>query len=294
MIVRIAAFTAKGLALARRLGEAERPERVMEWTRRAFREAEALIFVGAAGIAVRAIAPHVRDKARDPAVVVLDEAGKFVVPILSGHIGGANELARQIARQIGATPVITTATDVNGLPAIDEWAARAGLAIENPRAIAPFAAAELAGERVGVAITDRDIAPPFPVTLFLRPRTLAVGVGCRRGVDGEHLESCLRAFLKDCGVSLLSVAALATIEQKADEPALLRLSARYQIPLRVFSAPELMKVPGVFSASEWVRQNVGADNVCERAAVLCAGRLLQGKTVYEGLTLALAGEDRAE
>ena len=97
------------------------------WTAQQFAAADALVFVGAAGIAVRAIAPHCQSKATDPAVVVLDECGRFAVPLLSGHLGGANDLACRLGAACGAVPVITTATDANGLFAVDEWAKKTKL-----------------------------------------------------------------------------------------------------------------------------------------------------------------------
>ena len=137
------AFTAKGLALAQQLAQTC-PGSVSRcglggvtlagWTTQQFAAADALVFVGAAGIAVRAIAPHCQSKATDPAVVVLDECGRFAVPLLSGHLGGANDLACRLAAACGAVPVITTATDANGLFAVDEWAKKQNCAVwETPR-----------------------------------------------------------------------------------------------------------------------------------------------------------------
>ena len=120
------------------------------WTALAWEASDALLFVGAAGIAVRAIAPHVASKANDPAVVVIDEAGRFAVPLLSGHLGGANELAQTVARAAGAIPVITTATDVRGVWAVDTWARCAGLAVSNPEAIKRVSARLLSGGRVAL------------------------------------------------------------------------------------------------------------------------------------------------
>ncbi len=120
------------------------------WTALAWEASDALLFVGAAGIAVRAIAPHVASKASDSAVVAIDEAGRFAVPLLSGHLGGANELAQTVARVAGAIPVITTATDVRGVWAVDTWARRAGLAVSNPEAIKRVSARLLSGGRVAL------------------------------------------------------------------------------------------------------------------------------------------------
>ena len=286
------AFTRKGQAWRDVLGiPVDRGIPVMEWACQRFSEADALLFIGACGIAVRAVAPLLRDKTTDPAVLVMDEMGRHVIPILSGHIGGANDLALEIARKTGADPVITTATDVRGIPAIDSWAVRHDCAIQNPAAIKAVSAAALDGQAVGVAITEREIAPPFPVTLYLRPRTLVLGAGCKKGIDPDLFEQNTLQFLRQCGVSLLSLKAVATVAQKKDEPALLRVCQKYGLPLLAFSAEELRAVPGVFAHSDFVERTVGVDNVCERAAVKAAGgALLMGKTPMDGMTFALAGE----
>ena len=181
------AFTAKGEALARRLAEAL-PGSVSRcggdvtlkgWTAEHFAQDEALIFVGAVGIAVRAIAPHCRSKAADPAVVVVDEGGNFAVPLLSGHLGGANALARALAKACGAVPVITTATDVNGLFAVDLWAKAQNCAVLEPERIKRVSGALLAGQTVrywspwpvageapaGVEKADAPEAADFALTL---------------------------------------------------------------------------------------------------------------------------------
>jgi len=293
MILRAAAFTDRGAAWGETLGvTVERPGSAMDWAAEAFAESDALLFIGAAGIAVRAIAPHIRSKLTDPAVVVMDELGRHVIPILSGHIGGANDLALEIAEKTGAEAVITTATDLNGLPAIDSWAVKNDCAIENPSNIRAVSSAALSGKPVGVMITERLLTPPFPVTLVLRPRTLVLGAGCRRGADPARFEECALDFLKCCGASLLSVRALATLDRKADEGAFLAFCQKYRLRLLAFTAEELKAVPGAFARSEAVERAVGVDNVCERAAVRASGgRLLAGKARYEGVTLALAGEE---
>ncbi len=166
------AFTAKGLALAQQLAQTC-PGSVSRcglggvtlagWVAQQFAAADALVFVGAAGIAVRAIAPHCRSKATDPAVVVLDECGRFAVPLLSGHLGGANDLACRLAAACGAVPVITTATDANGLFAVDEWAKKQNCAVwETPR-IKFVSGALLAGKTVRYASPGPLRAPRPPV-----------------------------------------------------------------------------------------------------------------------------------
>ena len=136
------------VSVSRGFGEGKADLRA--WTALAWEASDALLFVGAAGIAVRAIAPHVASKANDPAVVAIDEAGRFAVSLLSGHLGGANELAQTVARAAGAIPVITTATDVRGVWAVDTWARCAGLAVSNPEAIKRVSARLLSGGRVAL------------------------------------------------------------------------------------------------------------------------------------------------
>lgn len=135
-----------------------------DWTARQFAGSDALVFVGAVGIAVRAIAPHCQNKAQDPAVVVLDECGRFAVPILSGHLGGANDLARALAAVCGAVPVITTATDANGVFAVDEWAKHQNCTVLEPERIKKVSGALLAGRTVRFA-SDWPIAGSPPAGL---------------------------------------------------------------------------------------------------------------------------------
>ena len=152
------AFTEKGRALALRLSAALGGEvsctgdgvSLRDWTAKHFKDSRALVFVGAAGIAVRAVAPYLEGKAGDPAVVAVDECARFAVPLLSGHLGGANALAREIARCCDAEAVITTATDRNGVFAFDEWARLQGLAVADPKKIKAVSARLLAGEPVTV------------------------------------------------------------------------------------------------------------------------------------------------
>lgn len=304
----VTAFTERGINIALRIaefigGEVYVPSRLRregvkvigssltEWAGKIFLEVGAMVFIGACGIAVRAIAPHVRDKIHDPAVVVVDEAGRYVIPILSGHVGGANELARKIAGYLHAVPVITTATDVNGLPAVDEWAVRNDCAIENPGAVRNVSSRVLEGLPVGVAVTWENIPAPFPVTLMLRPRVLVLGAGCNRNTDPAEFERSATDFLTGAGVSVLSLKALATIDIKKDELAMKIFADTHNIPLVTFTAGELQAVDGNFTASETVMRFTGTDNVCERACVLAAGEggvLLRNKCVYNGMTFALA------
>ncbi len=306
----VAAFTKAGAVLAQKLalelgGEAFAPpkhmldgmmpllEPIAEWAKARFTDSDALVFISACGIAVRAIAICVADKLTDPAVVVVDELGQYAIPILSGHFGGANELAAFIAERTGGAPVITTATDVNGLPAVDAWAKKHGFTVENKAAIKSVSSAVLEGGPVGVAITDEKIEAPFPVTLFLRPRDLVLGIGCKRDISLDAIQAAVDEFLEGAGYSILSLYAIASIDVKRDEPALLAFSKRHLLDFCCYSAQELADTPGRFTASERVMRETGVENVCERAAVrYSGGALLRGKTLFEGIALALARKSR--
>ena len=305
----IAAFTKNGINLAKKISDfldakifvperffSEGLEKIdaplTEWTGKIFCKARAIIFVSACGIATRAIAPYIKSKLHDPAVIVIDEAGNFVIPILSGHVGGANELAKKIASFLHAVPVITTATDVNNLIAVDEWAVKNNCAIENPNAIKKISSEILEHHSIGVAVTNELQRVPFPVTLWLRPKNLILGAGCNRGVDCEEFENAAKIFLESSGVSALSLKALASIDIKSNEPALVNFAKNHNIPFVFFKAEELKTVPGIFTSSDKVLSVTGVDNICERACMLAAGEgavLLRSKWIYKkDITFALA------
>ncbi len=331
-----------------------------EWTQKAFSSKSALIFVGAAGIAVRTIAPFVKDKLTDSPVIVVDEKGKFVIPILSGHVGGANELSRLVAGKIGATPVITTATDINDVFSIDVFAVRNHLEIMKKKGIQHVSSKLLRHEVVTISFplerrasisgyvseqedisscisenadvssdipenTDvpsdipenADVSSDIPggfiyvkypprrnidviisdddevldlAVLPLRPRTKVLGVGCKQGRTCEDIER----IIQECGVQMHEVCAIASIDVKKNEAGLIELAGKNRLDFVTYTAEELMQAEGEFTASEFVKNTVGVDNVCERAAVLCAGKngkLIQKKAAGNGVTLAVAQRD---
>ncbi len=280
------------------------------WTESAWNTADALLFIGSCGIAVRAIAPHVKKKTVDPAVIVMDELGTYSISLLSGHLGGANELAVHIARAAGAIPVVTTATDINGLFAADDWARSQGLVVANPERIKWVSSRILAGEKLKIkslyeiegelpscleyADTGYDILVSHRSrgsadALRLVPRIVTLGVGCHRNIELEALETAFEAVLAKSGCHRLSVFQAASLDLKKDEPALLEFCRRHGFPFITYTAAELAAVPGDYSGSEFVKKITGVDNVCERAAVLASGgRLINKKEAGNGVTMALA------
>ncbi len=292
---------------------------VSEWAKVQMQEKNAMLFIGALGIAVRAIAPHLTDKLRDVPVVVMDEKGKYVIPILSGHVGGANELARFLAENMGAEPVITTATDLNGKFAVDLLAKRNGLFIVNREGIARVTAKVLAGERITMFIENGHVMenasipeevcvtgyPPkesvdvavisrkesVDAVLFLRPREYVIGLGCKKGKSDKDIESFISGRLKELDILPEETAALASISLKKEEPGILAWCRKENLPFFTYTAQELMDTKGDFTRSSYVQEQVGVDNVCERAAVRACGtggRLIAGKYAKDGMTIAVA------
>lgn len=277
-----------------------------------FAWADAMVFVGAVGIAVRSIAPHVRDKRTDPAVLSVDELRKFVIPLLSGHIGGANELALRLAEMIKAVPVVTTATDINGKFSVDAWAARQGLFIAGIHAAKEVSAAIL--ERTVPLCCDFPVAgalppgteagssgdvgiciswekkQPFDETLLLVPPVLHLGLGCRRGTPEEAIRETVEQVLAEYRIHPKAVKCAASIDLKRDEPGLLAYCERQGWPIVFYSAEALQALEGDFTPSERVLRVTGVDNVCERAAMMGAHRLVVRKTAHNGVTVALAEE----
>lgn len=288
MNIAIACFRRQGQKLAEkldmgsvtRIGE-ESGVTLEEWTKAHFATSDALIFVGACGIAVRAIAPYVEHKTNDPAVVVVDDSGTFAISLLSGHLGGANALAQQVAERLGAIPVITTATDRQGTFAVDTWAKKEGLGIENPEEIKHISAAVLEGHAVTVEADGH--------RLHLTPKRLVLGVGCKKNTDPQAMWSAYESYRESHGFSDAAICGIATIDLKKEEPAILQLAKRIGVSLATYTAEELAAVEGVFSASEFVAATTGVDNVCERAAVRRSrGTLLYPKEARDGMTFALA------
>ncbi len=303
-----------------------------------FAQYDHLVFFLATGAVTRLIAPCLVDKTTDPGVLAVDEGGNFVIPVLSGHQGGANALARTVAAYLGATPVITTASDVIGglsLDLLEEtfgWvpypperlkAAAMSLVNQEPVAIVQevgskgsWLEAQGLPEHVAFAyraeqlpaqhfqhilwITDRTVDDlhgfdPERIVWY-RPQSLVLGVGCERGISLAALEEGLDTFLRQAGIVKASIAALASLDRKADEEAMLALAQRHGWQTHFYAAEQLARVPGLARPSQVVEKCVGTPGVAEPAA-LCAAqaeRLLVEKEVMASplspkrMTFALA------
>lgn len=268
------------------------------------------IFIMATGIVIRVIAPLIRSKTEDPGVVVVDDQGKHAISLLAGHLGGANALTQKIAQIINAEPVITTATDVNRMPAIDVLAKEKNLYIENPEAIKTVNMALLNGEKIliydpyeflkdslpnsephslnelrncfGKDLQDAEInkfacvfvndaSVALPSrVLILRPASLVAGIGCNRNTEMKEIKTHLTDVLRSHNLASSSLKCIASIDVKADERGLIMAAENLDIPLIFFSKQELNQVKNIKNPSKVVEKHVGVKSVCEAAAILAA------------------------
>jgi precorrin-4/cobalt-precorrin-4 C11-methyltransferase len=329
------ALTSQGLRLARRMAgmapaDVFVPERLADDDTRGFSRIadqvrvnfplyHAHVFVTAAGIAVRAVAPLLDSKTTDPAVVVCDQDGANVVSLLSGHLGGANDLARRLAGHLGGRAIVTTATDTAGRPAIDTLARDRGCVVADPTRIAQVNAVLAEGGFITVhdpldalglqgaeqwkeffapaGSPEADVVVSLEALetagLLLHPRRIHAGIGCRRGATRDEILQALGAVMDEHGLARESLAGLASVTLKADEQGLREAALYLGLPLH-FHEPSVLDETPVPNPSERVRDKIGAGSVCEAASILAArnmnpqARLIAPKTICGKVTVALA------
>jgi cobalt-precorrin 5A hydrolase len=288
---------------------------------------DGFVFIMATGIVVRLVAPHLQGKECDPAVVVMDDAGKFAISLLSGHLGGANELACRCAFLTGAREVITTATDANSLPSFDMLAKEEGWAIDDISRVKTLNALLLDGDQIAVVdptcrvrpyfhgkgnlvffdtfmeafksgakgylfVTNRHLPPQSHSSelLVLRPRNLVLGIGCNSGTSAEEIEEAVSRNLKRGFLSLNSVRCIATASAKREEEGLLAFAAKLGIQVQFYESSELNGVAAPSPPSRHAMEAIGATGVAEPAALLASGggSLILKKVKSGNVTLAIA------
>ena len=274
-----------------------------EWTASVFQPGNALIFVGAVGIAVRSISGLPKDKLSDCPVIVIDDNGQFVIPILSGHAGGSNKLAAILAEVLEAIPVITTSTDVNDTFSVDTFAVENRLNVINRDGIKKVSAKAIEDKKITLSIKNFPPKEKVDVivadetdkeySLLLKPKKYTVGLGMKKDKDLESVEQFFLKTIKDNNIDVSDIYAICTIDLKEDEAAIKNLRDKYRLPVLSFDKEILNKAQGDFDGSDFVKNTVGVDNVCERAAVVGAGtgtgaELVLKKQAYDGMTIAIA------
>lgn len=319
MIIRVCAFTPKGWNLINKIEEKmadhvlermSKEEDIDTFVKESFEYKLPILFVGAVGIAVRKIAHYVDNKLTDSPVVVMDEEGKFVIPLLSNHIGGGNALSKILADITCGQVVITTATDVNKVFSVDIFAKNNGLGIANKDGIKKVSSKILQGLKVSMAIhpeieVDHEMLPdcirlvdytaknidilidmPPAVTRICEPEPVdeaktaaltlvfkpyVLGLGCKKDTDYSKLEKFISKTLSDNGIDESLIASMASINLKKKEKCLLYYEARHRLSFATYTKDELEAVEGSFSQSDFVKSVTGVSNVCERAAMKLAG-----------------------
>jgi cobalt-precorrin 5A hydrolase len=314
-------------------GVCELEGKIGDFIKESYGRFDAIVAVMATGITIRAVAPYLESKLSDPAIIGVDAAGNFVISLLSGHYGGANDLAKIIAKGIAATPVITTASDSMGKQSVDELAKILHLTIENPKSLAPVNAAIVNGGNVvlvfvgdvnipadviegfeikrvdnceeavkivegydaGAIVTREPLKVDYvgkPVT-FLRARNIVVGLGCRKNSRCEHLVEAVNAALETVGLPVGRVDRFVSVDIKRDSAAMLDTAKLFDVPFEFLSVEALRSVshPDLSPDSKLVQEKIGVGGVCERAALIIAGKnssLILKKTKLNGTTVAIA------
>ena len=282
---------------------------------------DGIVFISATGIAFRMSAKFIDHKAIDPAIVVIDDLGRFSISLLSGHIGGGNELAEDMAMAIGALPVITTATDARGIEGIDLFAKKNDYYIEDIKSVTPLTSMMVNGEYVGLYTEDNNpidynkvlrvddlkkidnkvkgliivsseekferIDVPYTI---LRPKNINIGLGCKKGVYGERIIQAIEDELKKCNLSPKSLKSIGTIEIKKDEVGIIQASEYFDLLLKIFTVEEIQKVEDKFSKSQFVKDTVGVYSVSGPVAFLQGGEMISEKSKHKGITISISKE----
>ncbi len=278
---------------------------------RAWEECDGIVLFLATGAAVRLIAPLLKDKRQDPGVVTVDDAVRFAVALCGGHDGGANDLAKRVSKILDATPVVTTASDSLGVPALDSLGNHLGFKPDLASSLAAVGSAMVSGETVNfvsdrrwpigslpenvvsseslesplVLISDRVVETPQPAVIY-RPPSLVAGIGCSRGARAEEILELLENCLDEAGLSMQSVAALASIDVKRDEAGLLEAAEKLGVGLEFHTADALSGVDTP-NPSEVVRAAVGTPSVAEAAVMVSGAELIFQKRKSEMATVAV-------
>lgn len=323
MTIAVYAFTDAGRQVAGKL--CSLPGHTVYQSERAalpndFASADAVIFVCATGIAVRLIAPLLQSKRSDPAVIVIDDTCRFTISLLSGHLGGANRLTAELAHFLENTPVITTASDNRGLEALDVFALRQGLVIADFIRMKQVMTDIVNGKRVGfyseieaepadipfiksnafarddvsswVVISARKFATKKPCC-YLIPKSLYLGIGCKKGTSFETICRTVEAACEKAGVDLRGIAQIATIELKREEAGLLRAAEHFGAEFRVYGNDEVNQVLiADDDKSNFVYRTAGVYAVSEPCARLSGGELVLKKFIQSGVTVSIAVNNR--
>lgn len=293
-------------------------KKLKEFVPKIFGEYDYIIFIMASGIVVRTIAPLIKNKFSDPAILVSDEKGKNIISLLSGHMGGANEMTLYISNLLNSNPVITTATDVNNKSSLDMIAKKLNAHIYdfrnkvlkinsmlvNDEVVNLFIDGDYDIDTRGFNICKRDEINNLDEVVVISnkknlnlinnnilkvvPKNIVIGIGCRKNMDKEYMINSLSDFLHKQNIDINSIKEIGSIDVKKNEEALINLSIYLNVPFKTFTADEISKVEHLYEKSDWVKQNVGVHSVAEPVAhLLSDGNLIIKKHKYNGITFSV-------
>ncbi len=288
----------------------------------AWEEYAGIIFISATGIAVRMSSSYIKHKSLDPAVVVVDDLGRFSISLLSGHLGGANELAHWIAEETEAIPVITTASDNRGIEAIDIFAKKNNYYMEDMKSVKDITSMMVNGKNIGfysemdtvidydnlliirdlenidrwidgiIVITSNKIESLNIPHTILRPKNINIGIGCRKGIEGKRIIEAVKNTLEKHRLSEKSIKNIGTVEVKKYEAGILDAAKHFNSQLEIFTIEEIKKVEDRFEKSQFVNDTIGVYSVSEPCAYLLGGQMICEKSKHNGITIAITKEDK--
>lgn len=269
-----------------------------------FKKYYGIIFITAMGIAVRVISPYIQKKDIDPCILVVDENGNFIIPILSGHLGGGNELASKIAKKIKALPLITTSSDISGKIAVDTLATKINGRLKDLESAKKVTSLIVAGEKVQIKVPENisDENPSGVILVSNRenieitqiiPKNIVIGIGCKKGSSKEKIIFAIKDILKELNISYKAIKVIGTVDVKKDEIGIIESAKYFDVPLKIIQRDEIKKIQDRFEKSEFVEKNIGVTSVSAPCSVLSSeknGKLLIEKKRYEGVTLSVFQE----
>lgn len=283
---------------------------------------DGFIFISSTGIAIRMINPYIKDKTKDPAVVVIDDTGRFSISLLSGHIGGANFLAEDIGEFLGSIPVVTTATDNRGIEAIDIFAKRNNYYMEDMKTVRTITSLMVNEKKIGLYTEDdkiidypniirvkdlsnidekieglivvssenlKNINMAIPTTKLI-PRNLNIGIGCRKGVEGEKIIKAIEEAFYYANLSTKGIKAIGTIDFKKNEQGIIHGAKHLNCPMKIFTMEEIKEVEDRFQKSQFVKDTIGVYSVSEPSAYLLGGKIIWKKSKHNGITISISKE----
>lgn len=287
-----------------------------EVTKKVMESYSGIIFISSTGIAVRAIAPYIKSKDKDPAVLVIDNSCNYVISLLSGHLGGANELTLEVSKILKAEPIITTATDNLGIVAPDMIAKNNDLIIEDLKKAKDIAAILVEGKKVGFFDEKGIVQVPAGYsnslenisgalyigngdlikehlqgdtvpTLKLIRRNVVLGVGCRKDFSIEKMQQTVLRVLKEHNIDIRAIKSIATVEIKKDEAAIIALAEYFKCPLKIFTTEAIREIQHKFQGSDFVEKTIGVRAVSEPCTELSGARIISSKMKLDGMTLCI-------